>query len=341
MDFLKLLFKCGLIGFNKSSQVLSEVGIFFVRKKSGKLRLILDCRRTNQYFRTPPSGSTTGLGALSGVRVPAGKTLYGSSYDIKDMFYRLRVPVWLQKYLGLPSLAAGEVRQHFGDVIPADWGNDVSVSPTFLVLPMVFSWSFCFAQEVLREAIRVSLPHVQFVVDRSPVGEVGDSCSLAMAYADNGYHFSTSRDVAEDDARTVEQYLNKIGLATHEETVACSTCIVLGGALDGSGLVLRPKASRIGLLCSGLLAIEKGRPISGKQMEHIVGHLNFVCLTQRLSLSVLSHTYTYIHECYHLRRPVWKTVKRELRNMRGGDATACRKFRGQSLPLCLHVRCLS
>ena len=249
LEFLKLLFKCGLIGFNKSSQVLSEVGIFFVRKKSGELRLILDCRRTNQYFRTPPSGSTTGLGALSGVRVPAGKTLYGSSYDIKDMFYRLRVPDWLQNYLGLPSLAASEVRQHFGDVIPAEWGNDVSVSPTFLVLPMGFSWSFYFAQEVLREAIRVSLPHAQFVVDRSPVGEVGDSCSLAMAYADNGYHFSTPRDMAKNDARTVEQYLNKIGLATHEEAVACSTCIVLGGALDGSGLVLRPKASRIGLLC--------------------------------------------------------------------------------------------
>ena len=96
-------------------------------------------------------------------------------------------------------------------------------------------------------------------------------------YADNGYHFSTTRSVAERDARIVERYLNKLGQATHEETVACSTCIVLGGSLEGDGLVLRPKASRIGLLRSGLQAIEKVKPISGKQMEHLVGHLNFVC----------------------------------------------------------------
>ena len=137
-EFLQLLFKCGLISSNKSSQVLSEVVLFFVLKKYGKLRLILDCRLTNQYSRTPPSGSTTGLGALSEIRVPGDQALYGSSYDIKDMFYRLRVPDWLQRYLGLPAISAGEIRGMFGNVIPGNCGSDVQVPPTFLVLLMGF-----------------------------------------------------------------------------------------------------------------------------------------------------------------------------------------------------------
>ena len=129
----------------EQSEVESDVGVFFVLKKSGKLRIILDCRRTNQRFRTPPSGSTTGLGALSSVRVPSGKVLYGSSYDIKDMFYRLRVPVWLQICFGLQALLAAEIRETFGAVIPEDWGSDVMVSPVFLALPigLLLEFSFC------------------------------------------------------------------------------------------------------------------------------------------------------------------------------------------------------
>ena len=34
----------------------SRLGIFFVRKKNGKLRLIVDCRKVNAVFRTPPKG---------------------------------------------------------------------------------------------------------------------------------------------------------------------------------------------------------------------------------------------------------------------------------------------
>ena len=94
-------------------------------------------------------------------------------------------------------------------------------------------------------------------------------------------------------------------------------CTVLGGEMDGRSLVLRPKQSRIGLLRAGLHAIVSGRPVSGRQLEHVVGHLNFVCLSFRLSLSVLCHTYRYLRDCYHIRRPVWDTVRQELKNMRG------------------------
>ena len=40
-SFLVSLFNCGLLNFRKDNEVLSRVGIFFVRKKNGKIRLIL------------------------------------------------------------------------------------------------------------------------------------------------------------------------------------------------------------------------------------------------------------------------------------------------------------
>ena len=42
----------GLVGY--SLQCECESGVFFVHKKSGKIRLILNCRRANARFRAPP-----------------------------------------------------------------------------------------------------------------------------------------------------------------------------------------------------------------------------------------------------------------------------------------------
>ena len=45
------------------SKVSERVRVFFVRKKDGNLRLIVDCRRTNQMFFDPP-----GVDILTGDR---------------------------------------------------------------------------------------------------------------------------------------------------------------------------------------------------------------------------------------------------------------------------------
>ena len=50
-QFLVELYRCGVVRF--TDQVVVENGLFFVRKKNGKLRLILDARRANQMFRKP------------------------------------------------------------------------------------------------------------------------------------------------------------------------------------------------------------------------------------------------------------------------------------------------
>lgn len=49
---IKRLLKLGMVLLSRSCRC--QVGVFTVGKKSGDLRLILDCRRSNRRFRSPP-----------------------------------------------------------------------------------------------------------------------------------------------------------------------------------------------------------------------------------------------------------------------------------------------
>ena len=84
LQFIRMLYDRGLVSFAEARKIKTKCGLFFVTKRDGKIRLIIDARRANQKFRKPPSGSTTGLAALESVRVAEGEALYSSTYDVKD-----------------------------------------------------------------------------------------------------------------------------------------------------------------------------------------------------------------------------------------------------------------
>jgi hypothetical protein len=53
---------------------------------------ILDVRRAKQYFRKAPAGNNSSTTALSELRIPEVEALWVSQVDVKDCFYRLRLP---------------------------------------------------------------------------------------------------------------------------------------------------------------------------------------------------------------------------------------------------------
>lgn len=55
IGFLKELQDRNMLRFQRAEGHPSMLGIFFVRKKSGKLRLIFDTRLLNQYFNDLPT----------------------------------------------------------------------------------------------------------------------------------------------------------------------------------------------------------------------------------------------------------------------------------------------
>ena len=53
LQLVRRALDCGLVELMDASKCV--IGLFFVWKKNGKIRLILDCRASNQYFKDPPS----------------------------------------------------------------------------------------------------------------------------------------------------------------------------------------------------------------------------------------------------------------------------------------------
>ena len=109
--FVKDLYERGMLSFTCRPREI--VPPFFVRKKNGKLRLILDCRAVNKRFKKPPP---LGLGAgvsWSQVSVPSDRDLFLAQSDIKDYFYSLELPHPLQSLFCLPGLP-DETLQEWG-----------------------------------------------------------------------------------------------------------------------------------------------------------------------------------------------------------------------------------
>eukprot|EP00971_Amphidinium_carterae_P082942 1640877-Amphidinium_carterae.1 len=57
--------------------------------------------------------------------------------------------------------------------------------------------------------------------------------------------------------------------------------------------------------------LQRGR-LRGKDLEKIVGHATFVHLVHRPALSLLSAVYPFITKNYHVKQPLWPSVRREL-----------------------------
>jgi len=99
LSLVELLWRGGLLTPVRRSQ--GRVGIFFVRKKNGRLHMVLDFRRVNQFFKDPPQIPMGTGAAWTSLRVPPDAVQKEGSYpsgcidppfyialqDIRDYFY--------------------------------------------------------------------------------------------------------------------------------------------------------------------------------------------------------------------------------------------------------------
>ena len=72
--FLHCPFELGMIMFSAARGRTGNMGIFFVYKKDGSLRLIFDTRKLNKSFKTPPSVSLPTPAAFANVEEPSANT---------------------------------------------------------------------------------------------------------------------------------------------------------------------------------------------------------------------------------------------------------------------------
>ena len=98
--------------------------------------------------------------------------------------------------------------------------------------------------------------------------------------------------------------LEERGLLLHKQQVEEGEATVLGWEIDGPGRQVRPKKERvwrIRLAIRGLLRL--GR-VTSADMERLLGHMCFVSLVRRESLSVLDSCYKFVVKTRHVKHAV-------------------------------------
>ena len=123
VELYQCLFGSGLLCFRRKRK--STISFFTVRKKDGWQRLILDCRRTNQYHKPPPSTSLStpscfadidmtdetmqnrGFGGILGESIHAA----GNEGDVGDCFYNFEIPSLASWFATMDRFSTSELEE--------------------------------------------------------------------------------------------------------------------------------------------------------------------------------------------------------------------------------------
>eukprot|EP00971_Amphidinium_carterae_P350194 6491429-Amphidinium_carterae.2 len=291
----------------------AHVGLFCVKKKGDRQRLITDCRPANARFRKPPGVSLATSESFGGLQLQEGVELFCAETDIENCFHNLRIAENFGRFFSLPPLLARQldITMVQGQVVHCDR----LVYPCFAVLPMGMTWSLYFAQQVserlVRQALRSRSPKF-FSLQGEQVALNADSEIGVYVYVDNIGVMAGQKGIADECIKLVEQELRDAGLPIHASTGASREATVLGVELDGKDGIFsisRKRLWRIKYVGEWLL---KRRKVRGQQLECWLGHCTFAAMLQRCLLTPFHTIYRFIRKHYEDAGPLWPSVRKEI-----------------------------
>ena len=139
---------------------------------------------------------------------------------------------------------------------------------------------------------------------------------MAVIYADNATHIGDKEEAVNARYSQLKSSLESQGLSVHEENEAGLMREPLGVRVDGWSGVVRPTQHRLWRLTLALRACRSGWALRGRDLERLVGHITFVLLLFRLSLSLLDHSYVFTRRFGLQRAALWPCVADELWRIR-------------------------
>ncbi|CAK0895720.1 unnamed protein product, partial [Prorocentrum cordatum] len=227
-----------------------EVGVFFVKKKSGRLKLIVDARAVNQALKRPPTIHMASTAALVNMEVEDGAQLEFSIQDIADCFYQFRVPDYMVPRFGMRPLRARQLGAKVVDDLAVSEG--AWVYPCLRVLPMGFAWAMRWTQQAHRELLRRGgLGGIESeLVDRQIAPGVDSPQVPRVVYVDNEIFVSSRPGATRGARRQAAKVMAEAGLPLHEVEESKTVVEALGLELDGIKLrarLARAKRWRLGL----------------------------------------------------------------------------------------------
>ena len=311
--FLSELFDKGIVSFRTESK--SFLGIFFVRKKNGKLRMILDTRIANCFFKSPPHTDLPTASAMSNIETRPGEFVYFSGGDIDNAFYRITAPDVAKPYFTLPRVRAGHVG--ISEIDGVAVSPSTYVTPSLEVLPMGWSWSLwicqCLHEEQGRRSGQVD---DDMICDHQAVKPLCRSDVRHAKYVDNYLTIGHDPHTVELSATRLQAQLNSEGLATHEIISAKQHVTFAGLDFDGEHATVRVGVRRAWRLRLAIDHILGSKAISGAAIEVIVGHFTWSAMVRRESLSIVSACYEFIRTFREKTAELWPSVVKELCWMR-------------------------
>ena len=88
---------------------VERVGLFFVKKKQGRLRMVADCRLSNLHFEQPDGVQLATGEALANIECAPEDELWVDGADLKDAFYHFELPDSLRDIFSLRSVSAASL----------------------------------------------------------------------------------------------------------------------------------------------------------------------------------------------------------------------------------------
>ena len=287
-----------------------------MEKKGNRLRLIFDCRRTNQHFRKPKKVRLFSGASFSLLDVSPSTCVYAGGLDVKDAFYRMELPENLSPFFSLDAVTAGEMGwSHYnGEKVASDF----KIFPQLKVVPMGWSWAVYLCQSAIERGVHAAeeIDSRQTARDfaalpsfhRGPVHTV---------YVDNLIVAAEKQESVASVVTGVQRELESRGLMTHEAELGSFDYRALGFAIGGDPAETRLTRRKWWMLYHSLRAICDLDYVTSKMVEVLVGHITIAALLRRELLSALRSCYDYIAKGYTGRARLWSSVKHELLMIRG------------------------
>lgn len=312
--FIKDLFEKGMIDFTDRPQDL--VTPFFVRKKNGKLRFILDCRGVNRRFKPPPPIALAAGSTWSQVVVPEGQQLFVAQSDIRDYFFSLELPSELKPLFCLPAVdhvLLQDLKIEAG-LMPSPTPEGLTF-PRLKVVPMGWSWAMWVAQRVQLQIslIASGLGEDRILVEGRPCPDLSQGDPIIIPYADNLNVAGTDADRVQKAKDQVVAALRRLGFRVHEEMDAQNTAQSLGFFIDGLNGVICPIPERLDKIRKVFSWMSRRPRVSGRAVERLIGHAVHICLLRRELLSIFRTLYDFVYANYNNKTKLWATAAKEAR----------------------------
>jgi len=325
--FIRRLDRLGMLRWRRDR--IESIGLFFVYKKDKvQRRMILDARRSNCHFGTPPGVDLLTSEGLGDIEIDTTCTtehnenffeLTVSTADIDNCFHRYIMPEWMSAYFAYPPLTGKEANKTGSKIDGQPVLHNEMLYPCARPLPMGFTWSLYLAQRAgeRQGTLCPRLASSTLFNDRQRpllIRLRPDTYDQLwhFVYVDNFGVIGRSHEGVRQALEGLCDVMSSQGLVMHEKELSSNSVEVLGVTLDCASRCTRASGKRFWRVRGALrYLLWKGR-CTGSCLEVIVGHCTFLGLIRREILSVFHTVYAFMEANYNIVSQLWVSVREEL-----------------------------